>query len=182
MAAVLEQQQLGRDHVGTVLVLAVRAVVDGRLQAARVQLVEARGREHRLSLTQGTIHARIWAPPKFFYVNTPAAVAVDLGCAYTLHVNPDGSGLVRVTHGWVAFQNGERESFIPEQAVCATRPGVGPGTPRYEDAPDAYAAALESVYPGRNVEAALLYTATPRLIAIPGEALEDHKRALLAAQ
>ena len=58
-------------------------------------------------------------------------------------MNPDGSGLVRVTHGWVAFQNGERESFIPEQAVCATRPGVGPGTPRYEDAPDAYAAALD---------------------------------------
>jgi hypothetical protein len=109
----------------------------------RVQLVEARGREHRMALAQGTIHARIWAPPKFFYVNTPAAVAVDLGCAYTLHVDPDGSGLVRVTHGWVAFQNGDRESFIPEQAVCATRPGVGPGTPRYEDAPDVYAAALE---------------------------------------
>jgi hypothetical protein len=109
----------------------------------RVQLVEARGREHRMSLAQGTIHARIWAPPKFFYVNTPAAVAIDLGCAYTLHVNADGSGLVRVTHGWVAFQNGERESFIPEQAVCATRPGVGPGTPRYEDAPDVYAAALD---------------------------------------
>ena len=109
----------------------------------RVQLVEARGREHRMSLAQGTIHARIWAPPKFFYVNTPAAVAVDLGCAYTLHVNPDGSGLVRVTHGWVAFQNGDRESFIPEQAVCATRPGVGPGTPRYEDVPDAYASALD---------------------------------------
>ena len=110
---------------------------------SRVQLVEARGREHRMSLTRGTIHARIWAPPKFFYVNTPAAVAVDLGCAYTLHVNPDGSGLVRVTHGWIAFQNGERESFIPEQAVCATRLGVGPGTPRYEDAPEVYAAALD---------------------------------------
>ena len=135
----------------------------------RVQLVEARGREHRMALAQGTIHARIWAPPKFFYVNTPAAVAVDLGCAYTLHVNPDGSGLVRVTHGWVAFQNGERESFIPEQAVCATRPGIGPGTPRYEDAPDAYAAALDLLDfgdpadPGRAAALALVLSrARPR--------------------
>jgi len=108
----------------------------------RVQLVESRGREHRMALAEGTIHARIWAPPKFFFVNTPAAVAVDLGCAYTLQVHPDGSGLVRVTHGWVGFEHGGRESFIPEQAVCATRPGIGPGTPQYEDAPAAYAGAL----------------------------------------
>lgn len=108
----------------------------------RVQLVESRGREHRMSLVEGTIHARIWAPPKFFFVNTPAAVAVDLGCAYTLQVQPDGSGLVRVTHGWVGFEHAGRESFIPEQAVCATRPGIGPGTPQYEDAPAPYAGAL----------------------------------------
>jgi hypothetical protein len=108
----------------------------------RVQLVESRGREHRMALMQGTIHARIWAPPKFFYVNTPAAVAVDLGCAYTLQVQPDGSGMVRVTHGWVGFQHGDREAFIPEQAVCATRTGIGPGTPQYEDAPAAYTDAL----------------------------------------
>ena len=44
-----------------------------------------------MALDQGTIHARIWAPPKFFYVNTQAAVAVDLGCAYTLHVD-DAAG------------------------------------------------------------------------------------------
>jgi hypothetical protein len=104
----------------------------------RVQLVESRGREHRMSLVEGTIHARIWAPPKFFFVNTPAAVAIDLGCAYTLQVQPDGSGLVRVTHGWVGFEHAGRESFIPEQAVCATRPGIGPGTPQYEDAPASF--------------------------------------------
>jgi hypothetical protein len=108
----------------------------------RVQLVESRGREHRMSLAEGTIHARIWAPPKFFYVNTPAAVAIDLGCAYTLQVQPDGSGLVRVTHGWVGFEHAGRESFVPEQAVCATRPGFGPGTPQYEDAPGSYPGAL----------------------------------------
>ena len=109
----------------------------------RVQLMESRAREHRMALATGTIHARIWAPPKFFFVNTPSAVAIDLGCAYTLKVNEDGSGLLRVTHGWVGFEHAGRESFIPEGAMCATRPGVGPGTPRYEDAPPVFGDALD---------------------------------------
>ena len=122
----------------------------------RVQLLESRAREHRLSLVSGTIHARIWAPPKFFFVNTPSAVAIDLGCAYTLQVHPDGSGIVRVTHGWVGFEHGGREAFIPAGAVCATRPGPGPGTPHYEDAPAAYPEALAILdfggagHPGRS--------------------------------
>jgi hypothetical protein len=115
----------------------------------RVQLVEARGREHRMSLTRGTIHARIWAPPRFFYVNTPSAVAIDLGCEYTLQVDDTGAGLIRVTSGWVGFQSDGRESFVPEGAMCATRPGVGPGTPRYEDAPSGYAEALALLDFGR---------------------------------
>ena len=41
----------------------------------------------------------------------------------------------------------------------------------------AYAAALAAIYPGRRVEAAVLYTQTPRLIAIPPELLEAHKPA-----
>ena len=108
----------------------------------RLQLVESQGREHRMALERGTIHARIWAPPRFFYVNTPAAVAVDLGCAYTLQVDETGAGLLRVTDGWVGFEHEGREAFIPQGAMCATRPGVGPGTPRYEDAPSGYAEAL----------------------------------------
>jgi ATP-dependent helicase/nuclease subunit A len=46
----------------------------------------------------------------------------------------------------------------------------------------AYAAALEAAYPGRRVEAALLYTQAPRLIALPDALLSVHKQALLAAQ
>lgn len=111
----------------------------------QLQLVESRGREHRLALARGTIHARIWAPPKFFYVNTPSAVAVDLGCAYSLQVDDSGAGLLRVTDGWVAFETDGRESFIPAGAVCVTRPGIGPGTPRYEDAPSGYAGALATL-------------------------------------
>ena len=115
----------------------------------RLQLMEARGREHRMALARGTIHARIWAPPKFFYVNTPSATAIDLGCEYTLQVDDNGAGLVRVTHGWVGFEGDGREAFIPKGALGATRPGVGPGTPYYEDAPSGYGEALAILDFGR---------------------------------
>lgn len=46
----------------------------------------------------------------------------------------------------------------------------------------AYAAALEVAYPGRRVEAALLYTQQPQLIAIPDALLLQHKQALINAE
>lgn len=108
----------------------------------RLRLIETRATEHRLALARGTIHAMIWAPPGEFLVDTPSAVAIDLGCAYTLSVDDQGAGLVRVTFGWVGFRNAGRESFVPESALCATRPGVGPGTPYFADAPLELRAAL----------------------------------------
>jgi ferric-dicitrate binding protein FerR (iron transport regulator) len=120
----------------------------------RVQLVESKGREHRMALDRGTIHARIWAPPKFFYVSTQAAEVIDLGCEYTLQVDDNGAGLLRVSQGWVEFNTDGREAFIPQGAMCATRPGVGPGTPRYEDAPSGYGQALDTLdFGAADVEA-----------------------------
>ena len=46
----------------------------------------------------------------------------------------------------------------------------------------AYVAALEVIYPGRLVEAALLYSHTPQLIAIPAALMAAHKPSLQAAQ
>lgn len=46
----------------------------------------------------------------------------------------------------------------------------------------AYAAALEAVYPERRIEAALLYTQVPILLAIPNALLAVHKQALAAAE
>ncbi len=46
----------------------------------------------------------------------------------------------------------------------------------------AYAAALAAIYPGRAVEAAVLYTQIPRLIAIPADILAAHKPALRPQQ
>ena len=101
---------------------------------SRVRLVEARADNHRLALARGKMQALIWAPPRQFFVDTPSAVAVDLGCAYTLEVDDAGQGLLHVIAGWVAFEWQGRESFVPAGAECITRPGHGPGTPFSGDA------------------------------------------------
>jgi hypothetical protein len=75
-------------------------------------------------------------------VETPSALATDLGCAYTLRVDESGAGLLHVSHGWVSFELAGRESLVPEGASCVTRPGIGPGTPYYQDASEALRTAL----------------------------------------
>ena len=111
----------------------------------RVRLLQTMRDRKRISLEEGTIHAAIWAPPGEFVVDTPSAVAVDLGCAYTLHVGPDGSGLLRTTLGWVGFHSNGRDSFIPAGAVCPTYRNIGPGTPYLEDASVQFRDALEQL-------------------------------------
>jgi hypothetical protein len=109
---------------------------------SRLQVTQTTRDAEQLALRRGTIHAFVWAPPGQFVVDTPSAKTIDLGCRYTLHVAPDGSGVLQVETGWVAFQWKHLESFIPEGAECRTRPSQGPGTPHYDDAPAALTAAL----------------------------------------
>jgi hypothetical protein len=111
----------------------------------RLQLLSTRDGDHRLALDRGTIHARIWAPPNQFFVETPSTLAVDLGCAYTLTVDDEGAGLVSVLVGWVGFKWADRESFIPAGSACATRPRIGPGTPYNERASPAFREALSTI-------------------------------------
>jgi hypothetical protein len=111
----------------------------------RLRLLQsAAGRKH-IALDLGTIHATIWAPPGQFVVDTPSAVAVDLGCKYTLHVGEDGSGILRTSLGWVGFRRNGRESFIPAGAACATRVDSGPGTPYFEDSSDSFRSSLSQL-------------------------------------
>lgn len=111
---------------------------------SRVRVVESGSNRNRLALELGTIHAAIWAPPGEFVVDTPSASAVDLGCAYTLQVNDDGSGTLRTTLGWVGFHKDGHDSFIPAGAMCTTRPAQGPGTPYFEDASEKLRNALHA--------------------------------------
>ncbi len=91
------------------------------------------------------MHATIWAPPGNFVVDTPSAVAVDMGCRYTLEVDERGAGLLRVEAGWVGFEHRGLQSLVPAGAMCATRTGIGPGTPSFETASPAFSEALETI-------------------------------------
>jgi hypothetical protein len=134
----------------------------------RVRLLSTQPTEHRLELARGKLSARIWAPPRLFFVDTPSAVAADLGCAYTLEVDEEGGSVLRVTSGWVALQLKDRESVVPAGAACETRPEIGPGTPYFEDAPPLFRDALRKVdfsedEPGKSAALhAMLNQARPR--------------------
>jgi len=108
----------------------------------RMQLVVARPGEHRLNLARGLISAQILAPPRLFFVETPSSTVVDLGCAYTMEVDEDGNGALRVTSGWASLEWDAHESLVPAGASCPTRPGVGPGTPAFDDATERFRQAL----------------------------------------
>jgi hypothetical protein len=111
----------------------------------RIELLAARPDEHRLSLTKGRIEAAIAAPPRLFFIETPSAVAIDYGCAYTLEVNDAGESLIQVTAGWVGMNLNGRESLVPAGARCRSVPGKGPGTPYLDDASEAFRAALQQI-------------------------------------
>src|SRR5262249_48383470 len=108
----------------------------------RVRLLATRTAHHQLALERGTLHAIITAPPGQFVVDTPSSRATDLGCVYTLHVDQAGAGLLSVAAGWVAFENGGRESFVPAGASARTDRVSGPGTPSYDDADATFQGAL----------------------------------------
>ena len=151
--SVLANQSTAKLYVGQTLTTnaSSRATLSeddlGQIQIdpnSRVRLLRTDPNHKRLQLEVGTIHAAIWAPPGQFVVDTPSAVAIDLGCAYTLQVARDGSGTIRTTLGWVGFHLNGRDSFIPAGAMCSTRPKVGPGVPYFEDASESFRDALHT--------------------------------------
>jgi hypothetical protein len=146
----------GRLGLGEWLVTdsASRAMIDvgliGEVEVkpdSRVQLLSANASDHRLALQQGAIFARIWAPPRLFSVETPSANAIDMGCVYRVEVDAAGASLLHVETGLVTLERNGRESLVPAGAMCLTRPGDGPGTPYYEDAPEKLKHALSQLDP-----------------------------------
>lgn len=121
---------------------------------SHVRLIQASGSRKELALDRGILYARITAPPRQFYVDTPSAKAIDLGCEYVLTVDDSGAGLIRVTLGWVQFEAGQRKVLIPAGALAGTRPGTGPGTPYFEDVSPQFQSALEELDFGDGAPAA----------------------------
>jgi len=116
---------------------------------SRLGLVRTKPGDYRFNLARGTVQALIFAPPGQVSMATPSSTAVDLGCIYTMTVDEDGVGTVDVTVGWVGFEWHGRESFIPADATCVTRPRLGPGTPHYKDTSDRFRDALTTIDEGR---------------------------------
>lgn len=107
----------------------------------RLRLLTTRP-EHRLALERGAIAARISAPPRLFYVETPSATAVDLGCQYTLVVDARGGSLIHVTVGWVELTKSGERSVVPFNMSAYSLPGFAPGTPFSDHASDSLKEAL----------------------------------------
>ena len=110
----------------------------------RVRLVRAEATDHRLALAFGAIHAKVDAPPRLFFVDTPVGTAIDLGCEYTLETDASGHGLLHVTGGFVEFAWSGVRSIVPIAAYAVTQPGHPPGVPYVSDAPAALRQALDS--------------------------------------
>lgn len=111
---------------------------------SRVRLIATHARRHQIALDYGTISARMWAPPFSLAVDTPSASLFDLGCAFTLHVESGGYGIVQVTSGWVEFETPLRSVIIPTGAEAVTRPELGPGTPYFSDATPTFKTAVSA--------------------------------------
>ncbi len=97
---------------------------------SQLRLLESRAGRQRLAMNYGTMHARIYAPPAVFVVDTPAARAVDLGCEYTLTVHKSGSGHLSVDLGWVQLEYSADQSLVPSGMVAEIAAG-GLITPAY---------------------------------------------------
>jgi hypothetical protein len=150
---------------------------------SRVRLVKTGAEEYRLTLARGRLYASILAPPRVFQVETPSAVAIDLGCAYTLEVDEAGDSLLRVTSGWVALARDGRESYVPAGAAARAAATGRLGTPYFEDAAEQLQRALgqfDFAADQTGALATVLATARPRdaltlwhlLARVP-----DHERA-----
>ena len=112
---------------------------------SRVRLVETRTGHHRMQLEQGSLWARVWAPPGQFGVGVAGADVIDLGCEFLLNVDAAGSGSLSVLSGWVQVDNLRREVLVPQGTQVRVNGDGAAGTPHAFGASDAFVVALEAI-------------------------------------
>lgn len=130
-----------------------------------IRLEQTGPNKHKLELDHGHMHAKVNAKPRLFEVGTPAANVTDLGCEYTLDIDPE-------THaGTISVDSGEVEIATPDHGVvvihmnthAAILPGHRPGLPVARGASPVVEAAVRAVDRGEpGALATLLRAATPR--------------------
>jgi ATP-dependent helicase/nuclease subunit A len=150
--------------------------LDARVEQAREWLarnapdVPAEGQAEVLACVFTVLDSPVWAE-----LFSPAALA-EVPLAATV-----GGQVIAGTADRLLV---ERDRVLVADFKTARRPPaslaeVPPATLRQLGA---YTAALAAIYPGRRIEAAVLYTQTPLLIVLPPELLEAHKPGLMAGQ
>ena len=152
-------------------------------------LAETMSSRHRVLLDRGSVSVRVWAPPGVFGFRTPAGTIRDLGCVFTLTVDPDGTSRVRVETGWVEMDNDYGQSLVPAGAAADMHKLARPGVPIFLDASDVFRAAVREAQDGgdaaerRNL-ATIVRTARRRdvltLLMLANASPADLKRVLLA--
>jgi ferric-dicitrate binding protein FerR (iron transport regulator) len=95
----------------------------------KLRVLETSDRQHRLELASGRISARVNAPPRLFVVETPAATAVDLGCAYELSVDDKGTTHLVVTSGAVSLEGAHGARWVLHGMEVSAVRGGALGTP-----------------------------------------------------
>ncbi|HMF42207.1 MAG TPA: hypothetical protein VKQ32_16145 [Polyangia bacterium] len=141
------------DAVADVLVADIGAV---RLfGGSRLRLLGTGPNEHRLELAEGHLSAKVVAPPRLFVVDTPAAAAVDQGCAYDLAVDAAGRTTLKVTSGAVTLVGAHRVAYVARGAEVVAARDRGPGTPVSSAAGAALRAAVARFDAGDHSEAAV---------------------------
>lgn len=97
------------------------------MPGSRIQLLETRKGHHRIELLDGRLHARVWAPPGYFGINSGSSETIDLGCEFDMNKTPTGEGSISVTSGWVMHSVNGQETLVPEGftlAFNAMRSGI----------------------------------------------------------
>jgi hypothetical protein len=112
---------------------------------SRLRLVETRTGRHRVHLEQGSLWARIWAPPGQFGVGVAGAEVIDLGCEFLLEADADGNGRLSVLSGWVQVDNLRREVLVPQGTRVRIHGEGAAGTPQSFSANAAFIAALDAI-------------------------------------
>jgi hypothetical protein len=114
-------------------------------QGSRLRLVETRTGRHRVQLEQGSLWARVWAPPGQFGVGVTGAEVIDLGCEFLLKVDAAGNGSLSVLSGWVQVDNLRREVLVPQGARVLVNGDGAAGTPHAFTASPAFIDALGAI-------------------------------------
>ena len=148
-----------------------------------VQLVQSGADRYLLDLREGSIHAKTTSPPGVFVVNTPKASAIDLGCEYTLSVQPTGVGRLHVTAGWVELAFGFTESLVPAHAHATIDADGNLGPAIFDDAPFSDDASLDTILrTARTKDAFTLLNLFPRTASADERArIYDRLNALVPA-